>query len=455
VESWAAKELAYVDLGDKRLEARLVRIVESLAAHPTASVPEASGSWAATKATYRFWDSQQVSPEAIRAGHQKAVVERIMQYPIVLLIQDTTDLNFTHHPATKGLGYLDVPTQRGLKAHSTLAATVEGVPLGLVYQEVWARDPAQLGISNRRSQRETKEKESQRWLTALAASQEAIPAGIVTVTVADREADFYDLFAAPRRPEAHLLIRGAHNRLVNHEARYLWQAIRQSPVQGHFTIELGRREDRPARAATLAVRYQTLEIQPPRNRAGRRRLPAIPVQAILVEEVSPPEGQQAICWLLLTTLPVRSLSDARRAVYWYSLRWLVERYSYVLKSGCRIEELQLETAERLQRALATYAIVAWRLLWLTYEARRNPETPCDVVLEAHEWQALYCKIHNTPHPPSTPPTLREAVVWIARLGGFLARRHDGDPGVQTIWRGLRRLDDIASTWQLAHLSAPT
>lgn len=455
MESWVAKELSGVDLGDKRLEARCVRIVESLAAQPTASVPEACGSWAATKATYRFWDSRAVSAEAIRAGHRQVVVERIAEQSTVLLIQDTTDLNYTHHPGTKGLGYLDVPTQRGLKVHSTLAATVEGVPLGLVHQEVWTRDPAQLGISNRRSQRETKEKESQRWLTALAASQEAIPADVSTVTVADREADIYDFLAAPRRPGAHLLIRGAHNRLVSHEARYLWKAIRQSPIRGECTIELQRKEDRPARWAALTVRYQTLEVQPPRNRAGRRLLQPVPVQAILVEEENPPVGEEAVCWLLLTTLPVTDLADAMRAVHWYSLRWLVERYNFALKSGCRVEQLQLETADRLQRALATYAIVAWRLLWLTYEARQRPEIPCDVVLQTHEWQALYCAIHKTPEPPATPPTLREATLWIARLGGFLGRRHDGHPGVRTIWRGLRRLSDIASTWELAHRPAPT
>jgi len=455
VESWAAEELQHVDLGDKRLDKRLVRIVESLAGHPTASVPEASGSWAATKATYRFWDSRQVTPEAIRAGHRQVVVERIVGHSMVLLIQDTTDLNFTHHPGTKGLGYLDVPTQRGLKVHSTLAATVEGLPLGLVHQEVWTRDPAQLGISNRRSQRETKDKESQRWLTALAASQEAVPVGVCTLTVADREADIYDFLAAPRRPDAHLLIRAAHNRLVSHEARYLWDAIRRSPPRGQCTIELRRKDDHPARQATLTVRYQTLEVQPPRNRAGRRHLQPVPVQVILVEEENPPPGDHAVCWLLLTTLPVNRFAQAMQAVRWYSLRWLVERYNFVLKSGCRIEELQLETADRLQRALATYGIVAWRLLWLTYEARRNPDAPCDTVLEAHEWQALYCKTHDTPVPPATPPTLHEAVLWIAQLGGFLARRHDGDPGAKTIWRGLRRLSDIASTWELAHRPAPT
>jgi hypothetical protein len=149
---------------------------------------------------------------------------------------------------------------------------------------------------------------------------------------------------------------------------------------------------------------------------------------------------------------VDDLADAQRCLRWYSYRWLIERYHFVLKSGCRLEQLQLEEAERIQRALATYCIVAWRLLWLTYEARRNPDTPCDQVLEACEWQALYCRIHRTSQPPGTPPTLWQAVRWIAQLGGFLGRKSDGEPGVKTIWLGLRRLNDLAAMWQLLHPS---
>jgi hypothetical protein len=156
--------------------------------------------------------------------------------------------------------------------------------------------------------------------------------------------------------------------------------------------------------------------------------------------------------LLLTTLTVNSFEDAVRCIRWYTYRWLIERYHYVLKSGCRIEQLQLETADRIKKALATYAIVAWRLLWLIYSSREHPDIPCAPVLEIHEWQSLYCHVHATSIPPTTPPSLQQAVLWIAKLGGFLARQHDGNPGVKTIWRGWQRLHDIAFTWKLAHSS---
>jgi hypothetical protein len=147
-------------------------------------------------------------------------------------------------------------------------------------------------------------------------------------------------------------------------------------------------------------------------------------------------------WWLVTTLPITTLADAEQAVRWYALRWLVERYHYVLKNGCRIERLQLATAPRLERALATYAVAAWRLLWLTYEARRRPEAPCESVLPREQWQVLHRVVHKTDTVPASPPDLRGVVRQIARLGGFLARKGDGKPGVKTIWRGLRRLEDI-------------
>lgn len=455
MQAWARAELHPARLGDARLNRRLGRLVEDLAAQPTVSVPQASGTWAATKAAYRFWDSPRVRPEAIRAAHLHSTLQRVQDHPSVVVIQDTTDLDFAHHPATQGLGPLDRPAQRGLKVHSALAVSPQGVPLGLIHQQVWVRDPETVGQTRRRRQRELKDKESQRWLTALQASQEAVPEGIEVLTIADREADIYDLFALPRRPGVHLLIRATHNRRVEHEARYLWEAIRQSPPQGELTLQLQRKDDQPPRRATLTLRYLRLAIHPPRHHRRRAGLKPIPLGVVLAQEEHPPADVTPVCWLLLTTLPVDSFQDAVAWVRWYSYRWLVERYHFVLKSGCRVEEMQLEEADRIQRALATYCIVAWRLLWLTYEARQNPDVPCEGVLEAHEWQALYCTIHQTPLPPAQPPTLREAVRWIAQLGGFLGRKGDGEPGVKTIWRGLCRLHDIAATWKLLHSSPPT
>ena len=452
--SWAATELQSVTLRDARLRNRLFRMVDSLIAQPTARIPAASGSWAATKAAYRFLASPSVTPEAIRAAHQHATLARIAAQSTVLVIQDTTELDFTRHPATSGLDYRDHPKHQGLKVHSALAATTDGVPLGLVDQFVWVRDAAQMGKKRQRAKRAVTDKERQRWATSLHVTQHAIPADCRVVTVADREADLSPLFAAERRVGVDVLIRAAQNRRVDADTRLLDDAIAAAPVRGTLTIDVPQRDEHPARRAQLAIRWTSVRLCPPQHAKGRATLPHIPGQAAVAEEQTPPPGVTALRWVVLTTLDVTTWDDALQVVRWHRTRWLIERYHYVVKSGCRIERVHLETAERLQRALAVYCVVARRLVWLTYAARQDAEEAWTAVLGRHAWQALYGTIHQTPHPPPTPPTLRQAVRWIAQLGGFLARNGDGEPGVQTIWRGLRRLDDSAATWLLLQRAPP-
>jgi Transposase DNA-binding/Transposase Tn5 dimerisation domain len=450
MKTWAKQELAHADLGDARLNKRLGRIVEDLAAQPEASVPQASGDWAATKGAYNFWKSSRVESEAIREAHYQSTIGRAHTHSTILAIQDTTDLNFSRHPATTGLGLLSSqPYLKGLKVHSVLIVSPDGVPLGLLDQQVWAREPQPQLKAKQRRQRPLKEKESLRWLKGVVATELDLPEETTIVTVADREADIYDLFALERSENSHLLIRGTQNRRVDHELKYLNEVISQVKPCGELVVCVPRCDDRPARESTLTVRYSPVTIQSPRNRLRRSALKTVNLQVVLAREENPPDGIDPIEWLLLTTLAVGCFEDAVQCIRWYCYRWLIERYHFVLKSGCRVEELQLSAADRIERALATYCIVAWRLLWLTYEARMNPDAPCDMVLETHEWQALYCTIHNTPIPTAKPPSLRQAVRWIAQLGGFLARKHDGEPGVKTIWRGFRRLHDIAATWELS------
>jgi hypothetical protein len=449
MDNWTAQELGHVNLGDRRLNQRLRHLVEALAARPAAGVPEATGSWAAAKAAYRFWDNDRVHPAAIHAAHRLSTVGRLPADGPLLAIQDSPAFDFTPHPATRGLGYLGHPRHQGLWLHSVLRASAEGVPLGLLAQQTWTRDPARLGRRRRRNRRPTADKESQRWRTALAATADALPAGRTVITVADREADRYDLFAAPRRPGLELLVRAKGRRRVRHAARLLGAALRAGPARGRRTVTLPRGGDRPERVATLTLRFGTVTIEPPANRPRRASLAPLPLQAVGVEEGHPPPGQKPVMWLLLTTLPIPDLAAAVQAVRWDTVRWLIERYHYVLKSGCRIEPLQLATAARLGRALATDTLVAWRLSWLTYAARHRPETPCAEVLRPEEWQVLHRHQHPGAALPRHPPSLRAVVGQIARLGGFLARRHDGAPGVKTLWRGLRRLGDLVTGWEWA------
>lgn len=444
-QHWASQELASADFGDARLSKRLVRIVTDKLAKPTASIPLASRSWAASKAAYRFFSSKHVSPDRIRAAHADATRARVAQLDTVLVLQDTTELLLTSHPHTSGLGALDHAGSRGLKVHSALVATRSGVPLGLIQQQVWARKLSRKAKRSRK--RPQAQRESQRWLTTLAEVQQALPAPTRLIVVADREADIYPLFVAERDERTELVIRATYNRgLVG--GLKLEEVAERVEWVGTRTVHIPGNGSRAARDAMVSIGWTSVQMPPPSDYPRAASAPRAALQLVVVQEREPPVGVKPLRWLLWTSLAVSNWEQALEVVEIYRARWLIERYHYVLKSGCGVEELQLETAERLERALAVCCIVAWRLLWLNYQARATPEVACTVVFERHEWQALVCTLEHTSTPPSEPPSLGEAVRMVARLGGFLGRKGDGEPGVKTLWRGLMRLEDIAATWLL-------
>lgn len=394
-----------------------------------------------------------MAPEALRAAGVPAVVARLREHARVLVVQDTTAVAVRAAPAA--LGPLRAPGARGLLLPSARAVSVDGVPLGLLHQAVWTRDPTETGKAATRRQRPITAKESGRWLTALAASQAVLPEDVASVTIAEREADIYAVFAAPRRAGADLLIRAAQERCVAEAGRCRWATVAHTPPAGTLDVALRRRDEQPPRTAHLTRRFATVPLLPPRNHADRAARRPIPVPAVVAAEEAPPEGAEPVCWRVLPTLPVPDAAAASEIVRLSTLRWLIERYHFVLKSGGGGEELHLETRARLERALATSALVAWRLLGLTYLARQDPDAPGDRSLATHEWPALYGIQHHTPLPPASPPTLHDAARWLAHRGGFLGRRHDGEPGVVVIWRGLRRLADIAAMWLLLSQPPPT
>jgi len=386
IDQWVRQELEKTQLRDARRTNRFMKIVSNLIDKPISSVPQASGTWAETKATYDFWDSPYIKPAQLRRGHVDATLSRIKNHQIILAIQDTTELNYTTHKAVKGVGYLDSKYAQELKVHSTLAATTQGLPLGIIDQYVWARDLKSLGKADQRYQNLTEEKESQRWLDSLKNTSSIIPDSQQVVTIADGvppqklgEADFYDLFACANREQADFLIRPTQNRCLESLSNHLKEEMESREPQVIMTVELKRNPTRQSRLATLTIRYQTLTIQPPQNRAKKEQLNPIELQVILVKESQPPSESSEIEWWLVTTLPITCIEDVTTYVRWYSYRWLIDHYHYVLKSGCGIEKLQLETAKRLEMALATYSIVAWRLLYITYEARLATDASCEIM----------------------------------------------------------------------------
>lgn len=451
-EDWAEEEFGQADLGDARLSKRLRALARDFFAQPQANIPQACESRAKTKAAYRFFDHPDVTMDVVLAPHRDATRARIRAHAVVLAVQDTTTLTYTAHPATEGLGPINATWNSavGLMLHDTMAFTVDGTPLGLLDVQCWARDAAQAGKKARRHQLPIAEKESRKWLDsyrAVARTQQSCPATML-VNVGDREADLYELFAEagqhPTGPK--LLVRAERTRQRRVAQGALWEHLAEQPVAGCQDIQIPRTASRPARRARLAVRFAAVDLQPPRRHAQG----PVAVWAVYAHEVgsdlhSPAEP---LSWMLLTTVETTSFEQACERLRWYTHRWGIEVYHRTLKSGCRIENRQLATTKRLEACLAIDLVVAWRVHHLAKRARQAPGAPCTVYFEEAEWKALTTYVTRNPTPPVRPPTLREAMRMVASLGGFLGRKGDGEPGTQTLWLGIQRLEDLTAMWCL-------
>jgi hypothetical protein len=448
---WAQREFGDLALGDRRLQKRLVQMAQDFYARPQANIPQACGTRAKTKAAYRLLDHEDLSLSQLLTTHFASTVERMGRYPVVLAVQDTTSLNYTSHLETEGLGPINTHKDKaqGLLLHDTLAFTPDGVPLGLLDAQLWARAPKSLGKkADLRYRLPVEQKESYKWLasfSAAAAGQKELSHTRV-VSVGDREADVFELFqlALSRADHPDLLVRAERNRLVA-EGHTLWETVAAQEPVGYQQVQTSRRRQTPSRQARLSLRFAEVHLLAPKNRRHLRG--SVRVWAVLAREEQPPQGVDPLEWMLLTTVPVQTPEDAAERLRWYTQRWQIEVYHRTLKSGCKIEERQLATACRLENCLAIDLVVAWRIFHLARLGRETPDLPCTVFFDDLQWQALYGFIHRT-HPPANPPTLRQALRMVASLGGFLGRKGDGEPGTQSLWLGLQRLDDIAVAWEV-------
>lgn len=462
---WAQCELGLSDLGDARRTKRLVRIVSAMEQRPTASLPEAAGSWSQTKAAYRFLSNGSVQPTAILKEHRTRTIDRLQGHSVVLCVQDTTSLNFDTENPAQGLGPVGNSTAQGLYLHSCLAVTPDGVPQGLLWWKAYARENGMKASQRRRKSIDVtpvEEKESYRWVEGVLETARVLPTGCRAVNVMDREGDAYEVFRAARNAGVDVLVRSCHSRRLAdpQTPRYLWDEEARVPLAGVLDVHVPRKPGRAPRVARLHVRYAPrVQLRDPHTRVRRpEQFEVLEVSIVFANEENPPHGQEAIHWRLVTTLPVESFEASTRVIQWYSLRWRIEEFHLVLKSGCRIERLQLEDASRIRRALAMYAVVAWRLLFLNYEARARPEARAGAVFSTTEI-AILSPAAKRARPRASAAgarngggeslSLHEAVRAVACLGGFLARRQDGEPGVRTLWKGLRALDEQVKGFEAA------
>lgn len=453
-QNWAQQEFGTCRLYDQRLKDRLFTIADNFFNRPLANIPEASGSAKACKGSYRFFSNKKVTMDVILTPHVESTIKRIKQHPIVLVPQDTTTLNY-NHPHTVGLGPTGVINDKtvGMLLHDTVAFTPNGTPLGVIDAQCWVRNIDDKGKSVRRKETPIEEKESVKWLRSfrkVAEIQKLCPATML-VSMGDRESDVFELLAEATKDSAgpKLLIRADKHRYRKVQSGdrekqeetydYLWTFMKQLPLSGKLKIHIPKRDNASARDTIVEVRFSQVKINPPRD-SIHKPLENYWAVHLYESDSTADEGENSIDWMLLTTVTVASFEDAVQASEWYAGRWGIEVYHRTLKSGCRILDRQLGSADSLQACLGVDMVVAWRVYHLTMLGREVPDHPCTVFFEDVEWKALYCYANKTRVAPAKPPTLAEAIYMVGKLGGHLGRKCDGMPGTECIWRGLQRLD---------------
>jgi len=429
--TWAKEEFKTVDLGDKRLNKRLFLLAERLAESPSASIPGACSGWAETQGAYRFLSQDGIGWEDVLAPHFECSMERMAHHRVVLCLQDTTELDFNGQQI-EGLGPLTYETQRGMYLHPTYVVSTDREPLGILDAWMWARLP-----KNEDGTR-SGTKESLRWIEGYARLAEL--AGRLPDTrlvyVADREADIVELMRKARElgEPVDWLVRSQHNRALP-EGGKLWETVKSGDPVGEIRFTMPSRKGQKARAVK-----QHIWIRPVILSDGQKgRLTAY---CVVASEVDAPPGVESIEWRLLTNRKVEGFEQAVELIDWYRARWEIEMFFHVLKTGCRVEAMQLATIDKIERALAIFMVVAWRIARLMRLGRTCPDLEAELLFEREEWQAAYI-LMKKPFPKQ-PPRLNQVVRLVAMAGGFLGRKRDGEPGVKTIWEGLQRVMDTAA-----------
>lgn len=439
---WAQKEFAFADLGDSRLTKRLVNVATNLAASPGGTLPQAFPEWAELKAAYRFFDNRRVDFQKVLQPHLEQTRLACREPGEYLIIEDSTTLDFSGHPRTEGLGVIGDGQGRGFELHSALAVRVEawtleqrpeGQVVGLFDQQCRRPSPAPKGESRR--ERLGRRRKSDWWAQTFQ-WESGPPSGCCWIYIADRESDFYEPIQKCQRAQIDYIIRGFQDRRLAEGAGKLREALARARVLGQCTVELRSRGGEPARTAIVEIRAVQVDLDGP-WRPGGWQEPLREVWVLEVREVDAPEGvKEPLHWMLITSLPCRTLAEARRIVGRYTARWWIEEYHKAIKSGGGVEDSQLERAGRLEPLIAVLAVVGVRLLNTKMLARSRPEGTEARKSFGPEALALLEKKFGRPRGSWTN---RNVLVATARLGGFLARKHDGLPGWQTIWRGWQRL----------------
>jgi hypothetical protein len=459
---WIDKEVAGCHFADARLADRFRLLLARLAESPGESIPLACQDWAQTKAAYRFFDNERVNEADILAGHWQATRERFRATDgPVLVLHDTSEFSYQRSnidaigKTRTGVSFAPRAhrpqkyTVCGMLMHSSLVVTPEGLPLGLAAIKFWTRPKFKGANELKRHINPTRvpieKKESIRWLQNLQQSTKLLGEAKRCVHIGDRESDIYELFCAARTARTHFLIRTCVDRLAAEGTRTIATEMAEVVAGGTHCITVQDRKGKPD-TALLELKYRQLKVLPPIGK--QKKYPGLILTVLHAVERGRPKNRDRIEWKLITDLPVTSPEEAVEKLNWYALRWKIETFHKIMKSGCRAEQSKLRTAERIVNLLATFCIVSWRIFWLTIMARVAPEASPSLAFTPLETTLLE-KLAEREGRILSKRSLSYYLISVARLGGYLARASDPPPGNAVMWRGMSRLIDIQLGYLLA------
>lgn len=461
---WLEDELARSGLKDIRLQKRFRNLLEQLWDGLGQTIPFACQDWANTKAAYRFLSNDRVKEDKLLAGHFQSTKERVHLRPEakILILQDTTEFSY-HRDDQEAIGSTRiVPTGKdlfgkpiqhkkcGILMHSSLAITDNGLPLGLTAIKFWTRKQFKGTNALKKHINPTRipieEKESYRWLENIKQSTELLQEPSRCVHVGDRESDIYELFCIAKELNTHFLVRTCVDRLIEDGKRTIADEMSITEPNGIHTIEL-QDADGNKKEIKLKIKYRRINVLPPVGK--QKKYPGLPLTIIHAEEQEAPSNREKIIWKLATDLPVTSMSEAIEKLDWYALRWRIETFHKILKSGCKAESSKLRTAQRITNLIAIFCILSWRIFWMTMINRSSPNASPKLALTPEEIGLLDKLVKKKTEEEKSNKNLAYYLINIAQLGGYLARKSDPPPGNIVMWRGFSRLTDIAMGYSLA------
>lgn len=430
-EKWIEKNFKNTKLGDKRRNSRLLKVASCMLKCPQDSIPKQMNKWHDTKAAYRFFSNPEINHKAIQNGHHKNVIEEAKHTSSPLLfIQDTSSLDYTDHPSTRNIGHIGNHEGKGLMIHSCLALKLDNNHqslLGLAAQQVWDRKHPSRVKTETKSERHKRNNESEVWKKNLRLIGNPLENNF-WISVGDRTNDIFEFFDYCFKNKWAYLVRAAQNRSIEGDLEYSLDTIRSQKPVGNINIEIRRKENQGLRKITLNISFQKVDVRPPQRLQKEKE----PISMWMIRCWNEEENLE---WVLYTNIPINTIEEAAEKCYWYSLRWLIEEYHKCLKTGCSIEKRQLENGRALKAVLGVLAIISIRLLELKYLARQG-----DQLLAKDEVPKILIKIIcKKVELKEEGLTLRRFWIGVAQLGGFLARKSDGDPGWQTTWKGWMEL----------------